>query len=51
MGVAPFSERVEVMLGHHERAETLRSLDLRERAMAIFAFEGYTICGVGRPVK
>lgn len=50
IGVAPLSD-VEVMLGCHERAETLRSLDLSERAIARFAFEGGITYGAGQPVE
>ena len=49
-GVAPLSDRFELLLGCHHRAERLRSLDFGDRALARFAFEGDVTYGAGRPV-
>ncbi|MDS0220311.1 hypothetical protein NDI54_02990 [Haloarcula sp. S1AR25-5A] len=50
LGVAPLSKRVEVDLGDHERADTLRSLDLGTRSVLRFSLAGQITYGAGRPV-
>ncbi len=50
VGVRPLSRDFEVLVGTHDRSATLRSLDLGERALAQFAFEGTVTYGAGRPV-
>jgi hypothetical protein len=49
-GVRPLSRDFEVMVGYHDRSATLRSLDLGDRAIAQFAFEGDVTYGAGQPV-
>ncbi|MDS0260381.1 acetoacetate decarboxylase family protein [Haloarcula sp. S1CR25-12] len=49
-GVRPLSREFEVMVGYHDRSATLRDLDLGDRALARFAFEGEVTYGGGRPV-
>ena len=49
-GVRPLSSDFEVLPGYHERSATLRELDLGDRALAQFAFEGTVTYGAGRPV-
>jgi len=51
LGVAPLSSRVDVNLGDHERADTLRSLDLGSRSVLRFSLEGRIAYGAGRPVE
>lgn len=50
-GVAPLSERFDLLLGTHDRSATLRSLDFGDRALARFAFEGEVTYGTGQPVE
>jgi len=49
-GVRPLSSDFEVMVGYHDRSATLRDLDVGERALAQFAFEGEVTYGAGQPV-
>ncbi|GAA5473961.1 acetoacetate decarboxylase family protein [Haloarcula hispanica] len=51
LGAAPLSNRVDVDLGDHERADTLRSLDLGSRSVLRFSLEGRITYGAGRPVE
>jgi len=51
LGVAPLSSRVEIHLGDHERADTLRSLDLGSRSVLRFSLEGQITYGAGRAVE
>jgi len=51
LGAAPLSSRVDVDLGDHERADTLRSLDLGTRSVLRFSLEGQITYGAGRPVE
>lgn len=51
LGAAPLSSRVDVDLGDHERADTLRSLDLGTRSVLRFSLEGRITYGAGRPVE
>jgi len=50
VGVAPLSARFDLMLGTHDRAAPLRSLDFGERALARVAFEGEVTYGAGQAV-
>ena len=50
-GVAPLTERFDLMLGTHDRSATLDSLALGDRALARFAFEGVVTYGVGKAVE
>ncbi|WP_324666007.1 acetoacetate decarboxylase family protein [Haloarcula sediminis] len=49
-GVRPLSRDFEVLVGTHDRSASLRSLNLGDRAIARFAFEGTVTYGVGEPV-
>lgn len=49
-GVAPLSARVAVDLGDHDRADTLRSLDIGSRSVVRFSLDGQLTYGAGRPV-
>jgi hypothetical protein len=51
LGAAPLSKRVDVDLGDHKRANTLRSLDLGARSVLRFSLEGRITYGAGRPVE
>jgi hypothetical protein len=51
LGVAPLSNRVDVDLGNHERADTLRSLNLGTRSVLRFSLDGRIAYGAGRPVE
>lgn len=51
LGVAPLSGRVDVDLGDHEQADTLRSLELGTRSVLRFSLEGRITYGAGRPVE
>ncbi|GAA3869740.1 acetoacetate decarboxylase family protein [Haloarcula argentinensis] len=51
LGAAPLSGRVHVDLGNHERADTLRALDLGSRSVLRFSLEGQITYGAGRPVE
>ena len=51
LGAAPLSGRVDVDLGDHERADTLRSLELGTRSVLRFSLEGRITYGAGRPVE
>ncbi|WP_336358667.1 acetoacetate decarboxylase family protein [Haloarcula sp. CGMCC 1.6347] len=51
LGAAPLSNRVDVDLGDHERANTLRSLDLGSRSVLRFSLEGRIAYGAGRSVE
>ncbi|MHC3379445.1 acetoacetate decarboxylase family protein [Haloarcula sp. H-GB5] len=51
LGAAPLSGRVDVDLGDHDRADTLRSLDLGSRSVLRFSMEGRITYGAGRPVE
>ena len=51
LGAAPLSSRVDVDPGDHERADTLRSLDLGSRSVLRFSLEGQITYGAGRPVE
>ncbi|GCF13649.1 hypothetical protein Harman_15840 [Haloarcula mannanilytica] len=51
LGVAPLSRRVDVDLGNHERADTLRSLDMGSRSVLRFSLEGEIAYGAGRAVE
>ncbi|WP_262179372.1 acetoacetate decarboxylase family protein [Haloarcula laminariae] len=49
-GVRPLSEDFELLVGTHDRSATLRDLNLGDRAIAMFAFEGTVTYGFGQPV-
>ena len=51
VGVRPLSSDFEVMTGYHDRSATLRDLNLGDRAIAQFAFEGTVTYGAGRLVE
>ena len=51
LGAAPLSSRVDVDPGDHERADTLRSLDLGSRSVLRFSLEGRIAYGAGRSVE
>ena len=51
LGAVPLSGRVDVDLGDHERADTLRSLDLGSRSILRFSLEGRITYGAGRAVE
>ncbi|WP_420182793.1 acetoacetate decarboxylase family protein [Haloarcula sp. KBTZ06] len=51
LGVAPLSDRIDVDPGDHERADTLRSLDLGTRSVLRFSLDGRIAYGAGRPVE
>ncbi|EMA25477.1 MULTISPECIES: acetoacetate decarboxylase family protein [Haloarcula] len=51
LGAAPLSSRIDVDLGDHERADTLRSLDLGSRSVLRFSLEGRIAYGAGRSVE
>ncbi|WP_241692736.1 acetoacetate decarboxylase family protein [Haloarcula salina] len=50
-GVAPLSARVAIDLGEHDRADTLRSLDIGSRSFLGFSLDGEIAYGAGRPVE
>ncbi|KAA9399348.1 acetoacetate decarboxylase [Haloarcula sp. CBA1130] len=50
LGVAPLSGRVDVDLGDHERADTLRSLELGSRSLLRFSLAGRIAYSAGQPV-
>jgi len=50
-GVRPLSNGFDVMIGTHDRSDTLRELNLGGRAIAQFAFEGEVTYGAGQPVE
>ncbi|MBX0286913.1 acetoacetate decarboxylase family protein [Halomicroarcula sp. F28] len=49
-GVRPLSSDFEVMSGYHDRSATLRDLNLGDRAIAQFVFEGAVTYGAGQPM-
>ncbi len=49
-GVRPLSKDFEVLVGTHDQSATLRDLDLGDRSIAQFAFEGTITYGAGQPV-
>ncbi|NLV04899.1 acetoacetate decarboxylase [Haloarcula rubripromontorii] len=51
LGVAPLSGRVTVDPDDHERADTLRALDLGSRSVLRFSLDGRIAYGAGRPVE
>ena len=51
LGAAPLSGRVHVDLGDHERADTLRALNLGSRSVLRFSLDGQIAYGTGRPVE
>ena len=50
LGVTPLSNRVDVDLGDHERADTLRSLDMGSRSVLRFSLAGRIAYSAGQPV-
>jgi len=50
-GVRPLSRDFEVLIGYHDRSAALRDLDLGDRALAQFAFEGEVTYSAGEPVE
>nr|WP_101351375.1 acetoacetate decarboxylase family protein [Haloarcula taiwanensis] len=51
LGAAPLSGRVAVAPGDHERADTLRALDLGTRSVLRFSLDGRITYGAGRAVE
>ncbi|WP_336336173.1 acetoacetate decarboxylase family protein [Haloarcula brevis] len=51
LGAAPLSGRVHVDPGDHERADTLRALDLGPRSVLRFSLDGRITYGAGRAVE
>ncbi len=51
LGAAPLSSCIDVDPGDHERADTLRSLDLGSRSVLRFSLEGRITYGAGRSVE
>lgn len=49
-GVRPLSSEFDVLVGTHDRSATLRDLNLGDRAIAQFTFEGEVTYGAGEPV-
>ena len=51
VGVAPLTDRFDLLLGTHDRAAPLRSLAFGDRALARIAFDGTVTYGAGRSVE
>lgn len=50
MGAWPYSRRFSYSLGDHPKAETLRELELGDRAFARFYADGDAVFGAGKPI-
>lgn len=51
MGAWPFSRRFSYSLGDHPKAETLRRLELGDRAFGRFYADGEVVFGAGEAVS